>query len=508
MAKLYNEQSITDVGGGVEAYKGNAGQVLMDVVGSELDDYSKEMEQEYNTSYNLYTSSMSNLTASSMQDLYTSYQDNPQKLQEELSKLDKEVLDSIPDEDLKLKFKSEFILKSASYINNARNNQKRIQEAKVRENIEENLILNNEFRDRALSNMMSGIATEDDIANYELSTDNIHKLLNSRKSNGLYEFSPSQQETFRKGLDKSISNGFFNAMAEMGYEEVQQMIKDLHGDNYSVSYFDKEGNKQSINIRDLVKPETYTDIKNKSFSVMEQVRKSEYFTIHSEFTKNPTQEGFDRLKQLDPKMSEKTENDLLDILDRVPNYDATTTNEALNIAKSGLENIRSFVGGSGANNEKFLEDVTSYLKNLRDLNKKGLLEISDIEDYEQVVYRMVNDKVFAEQVYSIYGKPSTFQKALSWVLPGDDMAKIEQIGLMASRDTINLLMQDKPEEAMEVYKKAQQKAIQTKYKYIDFTNLKEGDNIWFEGINKAFKFMGYSLDDVLVEVDPQTGVIK
>ena len=40
MAKLYNEQTITDVGGTVEAYKGNAGQRLMDI-GKELTDYAK-----------------------------------------------------------------------------------------------------------------------------------------------------------------------------------------------------------------------------------------------------------------------------------------------------------------------------------------------------------------------------------------------------------------------------------------------------------------------------------
>lgn len=507
MAKLYNEQTITDVGEGVEAYKGNAGQVLMGL-SKELDDYSEEMEREYNTAQNLYENSMDNLASQSMQDIYTNYQDNPEKLQEEFNKLDHDMLDNIPDEDMRLKFKSEYILKSSSYINHAKNNQKKIQEAQLKQSREQSLIDYTNLRETALANMMSGIATSDDIVNFNMASENIKSLLGSRKSNGLYEFSPSQQETFRKGLDKSIADGFYNSMYSMGYDEIDENLQRLHKDNYTVSYFDDEGNKREINLKDMVKPETYRDIKNKSFSVMEQVRKSEYYNMHNEFTQNPTQEGFDRLKQLDPKMSQKTEDDLQDILDSVPNYDATTTNEALNIAKSGLENIRSFVGGSGANNEKFLEDVTSYLKNLRDLNKKGLLEISDIEDYEQVVYRMVNDKVFAEQVYSIYGKPSTFQKALSWVLPGDDMAKIEQIGLMASRDTINLLMQDKPEEAMEVYKKAQQKAIQTKYKYIDFTNLKEGDNIWFEGINKAFKFMGYSLDDVLVEVDPQTGVIK
>ena len=109
MAKLYNEQTVTDVGGSVEAYKNNAGQVLMGL-DEDLSDLSKEMEKDFETSQRLYENSMNNLASQSMQDIYTTYQDNPQKLQEEFAKLDKDLFDNIPDEDTKLKFKSEFIL--------------------------------------------------------------------------------------------------------------------------------------------------------------------------------------------------------------------------------------------------------------------------------------------------------------------------------------------------------------------------------------------------------------
>ena len=509
MAKLYNEQTITDVGGSVEAYKNNAGQVLMGL-DEDLSDLSKEMEKDFETSQRLYENSMDNLASQSMQDIYTTYQDNPQKLQEEFAKLDKDLFDNIPDEDTKLKFKSEFILKSSSYVNNARNNQKRIQEAQLRQSREQSLIDYTNLRETSLSNMMSGIATADDIVNFNMASENIKSLLGSRKSNGLYEFSPFQQETFRKGLDKSIADGFYNSMYSMGYDEIDETLQRLHKDNYTVSYFDDEGNKREINLKDMIKPETYRDIKNKSFKVMEEVRKSEYFTAHSEFANNPTQEGFEQLKRLNPKMSEKTENDLLDILDSVPNYEAETSLDGVRVAKDGLSQLTSYINSDNVDNSKFLDDVTSYVKKLKDLNKKGesSLSVDDLNEYSNLAYRMVNDHIFAEQVNSVYGKPSAFDRALGWVLPDDDMAKIEQIGLIASRDTINLLMQDRPEEAKEVYKKAQEKAIQMKYKDIDFTNLKEGDNIWFEGINKAFKFMGYSLDDVLVEVDPQTGAVK
>jgi hypothetical protein len=509
MAKLYNEQTVTDVGEGVEAYKGNAGQVLMGL-SKELDDYSKEQEKEYITSMNAYAQGMKNLTTQSMQDIYTQYQNDPNKLQEEFNKLDNELINNIPDEDLKLQFKSEFLLDSSTYINRSKNNLKRIQEAQLKQSREQSLIESMNLRDSALYNMMSGVADGDDASNFKRATYNIETMLKSKDAYGIYTFSPSQQESFRKGMDKSIADSFYSSMYDMGYDEIDETLQKLHKDNYTVSYFDDNGKKQEINLKDMVKPETYRDIKNKSFKVMEGVRKSEYFTAHSEFTQNPTQEGLDRLKQLDPKMSQKTEDNLLDILDSVPNYDAETSVDGIKIAKEGLGKLTSYIGGDNVDNAKFLDDVTGYIKTLTDLNKKdkAILSIDDVNAYSNLAYRMVNDKVFAEQVNSVYGKPGAFEKALGWVLPDDDMAKIEQIGLTATRDTINLLMQDRPEEAREVYKKAQQKAIQLKYKSIDFTNLKEGDTIWFEGINKAFKFMGYSLDDVLVEVDPQTGAVR
>ena len=523
MAKLYNEQTITDVGGSVEAYENNAGQVLMGL-DNELTDLSKEMEKDFETAQNLYENSMNNLASQSMQDIYTNYQDNPQKMQEEFAKLDKDLFDNIPDEDTKLKFKSEFILKSGSYINNARNNQKRIQEAQLRQSREQSLINATNTIESSLSNMMSPLANGDDVANFNMAMDDINKLITSRKANGLYEFSPSQQQTFRKGIEKSIADGFYNSMYNMGYDDIDQTLQKLHKDEYTVSYFDDDGNKKEINLKDMVKPETYRDIKNKSFKVKEEKRKSEYFNAHSEFTNNPTQEGFDRLKQLDPKMSKKTEDNLLDILDKVPNQETTTTLKGIEFAKKGLASLQAYQEGTQDENVQFLEDVTSYIKKLRELNKdpnkEDRLSESDMTKYMNLAYRMVNDNVFSEQVHDILGKPDTFDYVKSWfggVVGGKyqelleskgKIVEIEQLGLKASAETIALLEQGKPDEAYAVYKKAQEKAIQLRYPSIDFTNKKIGDIIWYPRSNKFFKFMGYSLDDVIVEVEANTGAVK
>lgn len=47
-----------------------------------------------------------------------------------------------------------------------------------------------------------------------------------------------------------------------------------------------------------------------------------------------------------------------------------------------------------------------------------------------------------------------------------------------------------------------------RYPEIPFQSMKEGDVFWYNPTGKAYKFLGYGLDDILVEVDPNTGARK
>ena len=77
-------------------------------------------------------------------------------------------------------------------------------------------------------------------------------------------------------------------------------------------------------------------------------------------------------------------------------------------------------------------------------------------------------------------------------------------------------MNNDPEMAMKIYKNGQEEAIRIRYPEIPFDKLKVGDIFWYDSASlvpfrsagRALKFLGYSLDDVLVEVDPNTGAIK
>ena len=126
---------------------------------------------------------------------------------------------------------------------------------------------------------------------------------------------------------------------------------------------------------------------------------------------------------------------------------------------------------------------------------------------------MANDKVFKEQVESIYGQPGFFTKYASKLMGSDVFKKVEQLGIDTLQKTTDLLLSGDAEGAKKAYADGQRQAIKVRYsRYVDLDQMeslyKEGKPAIFMMNGKAFKFAGYGLDDVFVEVDPQTGAVK
>ena len=403
MAKIYNEQTITDVGEGVKAYEGNTGQLIMGL-GKELDDYAKEKEREYNNSMNAYTQSMKNLTAQSMQDIYAQYENDPVKLQEEFNRLDNELINNIPYEDLKLQFKSEFLLDSSTYINRSKSNLKKQEEARLKQSREFGLVNAMNLRATALQNMMSGDASADDIVNFNKSMKDIGDLLSSKDAYGVYTFSPSQQDKYIKELDKSVGEAFVSKMYESDFEDLDKASKLLHENKYTVSYFDDKGNRQEVNIKDMVDAKTYQDIKNKTNAYYNKSKKIEYDIAYSDFMENPTQEGIERIKKLNPDISSDKIKDLEDAFNKSPNYEATTTykdyaeavKDMKNVSKTDFASdeernaeylrVANKVNRSNRDGNISVEDVnqihSDIMNNIKDENKRDMLSFnaSEIED--------------------------------------------------------------------------------------------------------------------------------
>lgn len=538
MAKLYNEQTITNVGDGVKAYEGNFGQSLMDI-GKDLDDYSKEQEREYNNSLNAYTQSMKNLIAQSMQDIYAQYENDPVKLQEEFNKLDNELINNIPDEDLKLQFKSEFLLDSSTYINRSKSNLKKQEEARLKQSREFGLVNAMNLRATALQNMMSGDASADDIVNFNKSMKDIGDLLSSKNAYGIYTFSPSQQDKYRKELDKSVGEAFVSKMYESDFEDLDKANKLLHENKYTVSYFDDNGMKQEVNIKDMVDAKTYQNMKDKTYSLYNKAKKVEYDITYGDFITNPTEEGIKKLKQLNPKMTDKEQGLLQEMFENSPNYEATTTykdyaeavEDMKNVSKADFASdeernaeylrVANKVNRSNRDGNISAEDVdqihSDIMNNIKDENKRDMLSFnaSEIEDllgfnlkqltgaekraYETYLrtggksafYKGAESNM--ETPYTIKGKPSYLETVFG-TANGYKNHTLEKMMTQAVKTQLALLDKGDIEGARKA--KKEYKRVILDYLNPEIRDKKEGDVIAING--KVYKIASID-DDVILE---------
>lgn len=347
---------------------------------------------------------------------------------------------------------------------------------------------------------------KNDIAN---SVDNFYKLAFSYGQSGDINKALADFEvSYERLLDYGAKN--------LGTEDAATLLKDYKS-NFYASYLDGLVEKNpSQALKMLNSKEFYGVLDSRDFNRYKKYAKarqkeinSEVYTgVYNDFLKEPTKEKLDRLKKLNPNMKEKTKTELNEIYENSPDYEARTVYDGADDAMNGITDLSNFSEETLEDNAHFLDNVTAYVRKLQRSNAEGKLSKEDVNKYANLAYRAANDKLFAEQVNGVLGKPNAFSYSVNWAFGGGDMAKVQNIGLQTINTTVEHLLNNDVEGAIKTYKQGQEKAIQLRYPDIDFTNLKQGDIIWYKPTGQALKFMGYGIDDILVEVDPQTGVVK
>lgn len=341
------------------------------------------------------------------------------------------------------------------------------------------------------------------------SIDNYYKLAYSYGQNGEME---KALVDFTDSYDKLLDYGAKN----LGTEDAAMLLKDYRS-NFYTSYLDGlVENNPSQALKMLNSKEFYGVLDSRDYNRykkyakarQKEINKDVYTGAYNDFLREPTKEGLDRLYKLNPNMKEKTKTELNEIYENSPDYEARTIYEGADDAKSGIDDLSNFSEETLEDNAHFLDNVTAYVRKLQRSNAEGKLSKDDVNKYANLAYRVANEKMFAEQVHSVFGQPSAFSSAVNWTVGGGDFAKIKNIGLETINNTVDRLLNNDVEGALTAYKEGQKKAIQVRYPEINFTKLKEGDIIWYTPTKQALKFVGYGVDDVLVEVDPQTGVVK
>lgn len=504
----------------VSAYKGNIGQQLMHV-GNTLDDisqkYERKQEVELAQAKKLYTQGLNINLYNSINELRNNpnLSANPQGLASAMDEVLNKTLQDVDDNDVKMAVMVDYQLKKNTYVNKAQTEFDRIQRAKAKSYAYDSVYANIDSMGASFANAFTGNMTEDDVANFQHSLANIKANINATNPDGTYVFTDAQRRAMMRDAQSTYLQGFKGVFEQLDEKQQNQVEKELDDDSIVVLSTQSKDNPEEtadISLRDVVGDDSYDDIKKyvkkynrAALAEREKERKYQGRLAVEDFLDNPSKVTFDKLQEMNPEMSEKTMEKYREIYENTPDYEATTVFDGVNDAKDALAEIKNLDEGGVSDNSIFLDRTANYVRKLQRSNAQGKLSSSDVNKYANLAYRAANDKIFGEQVNGIFGKPNAFSRAASWVGSGMDQ-QVKNIGLETIQATTDALLNDDPETAEKIYQEGQKRAIQTRYPDINFTKLKEGDIIWYRG--RAIKFMGYSLDDILVEVDPNTGAVK
>ena len=227
-------------------------------VQEELDRNKQEALQIYQQGLNL---SMSQ----NMSELYDKYENDPENLKAELGKLNEKMTSEIPDNAMRIAFKTNFLMESQSYITRAANNFKRIQEKNRRDSLERSLIDRTKMLDIAFYNMMSPDGTPDDVTNFMRARESIKGILNARNDDGTLIYSPSQQESILnrvRNSQLSSVKGYFNNLPDYAKENFRTALNSGNAVITGATLNDKgEIESKPLPLKDFLDDETMRDMK-------------------------------------------------------------------------------------------------------------------------------------------------------------------------------------------------------------------------------------------------------
>lgn len=513
MAKIYSERETSELyhstgepGVGVEARR-VAGY------GKQLEAQSEQYERRAKDSYSKALNIEWQNSMNEMANNPTLY-NNPTAFAKEVKKLNEKMSSEILDDDVKVDFLVNSEIKGASYITNVQNNFIKAQAEREKSILFDSIYNGIETRNLAATNIISGNGTDNDVAAFIGNDIAFQQSVNRTNPDGTYVFSNEQRLKMKRDHENAIVDAFKNAYYNTPDEQKKQFYDSvMKGGKYVVNT--KDGKQIEIDAQKMLKPDTFKDIRNsirdehyKTLSELKKQKQIEIYEAEQQFVLNPTTEGLETYKKLNPDASERKINRLQEILENSPNYKAETIFDGISSARRELDSIAKLPMVTDKDREHVLDRLSDYVLSINRSNREEKLSTDDVDKLSQMAYRMFNDNVFKEQVHAIFGQPGAFSNFVNWSLGDNAFDRVETLGLQTTQAAINALMNNDPESAKIIYKKGQEEAIKIRYPEIPFENIKVGDIIWYAPTGQALKFMGFGLDDVLVEVDPNTGAKK
>lgn len=543
MADIYTQRAVSQIANPIDV-SGDAAPLLS--VASDF--LSKSAERDFaeardienrkeQQAKELYNAELNYTALQGMQDLFDKHPNDPVKLDEELKTLGVKIQSTIDDEETRLKFATNYLLRSSSFINNAKNNFKNIENKKYVSSVYNSIYANQDMMSLSLSNGLTGTATQDDIINFGAALKMMSDGIEAKRDDGTYIFSDSERRTMRSNANKAVLQGFENAWVNMTPEQQNALEESVNKGILPIQFQTPEG-VETKDIRNDIPANLWTDVKNfiqnegyKRRTREIQEKELEGKVTMKNFWDNPKKENYDAALAANPGMSDKLVDKMEDYMAKNKNLLAKTSYNGITQISNAIKKLAAMDTYSPKGQEDFIAEQANVINAIAKVNNDGELspEMRDemikaaaqiqfdktlkdsLSNLESISAKPVQTTLgFASDKIKNYALEQTAKDFSQWYVMGaiggdvaeqakQEMAirypnqfKYYSMNNLQGSDLTEAIMKLAKRQLLAERYKDLIPGIQNAYKW------KEGMPIMING--KAYKFMGESLDgDLLVE---------
>lgn len=373
-----------------------------------LNNLKRDAVNEKNEAFDIYSQSLNTTASQNMVKAFSSFGNDPVRLKSELEKVKTDMSQNIPDMKIRASFLANYELSSSSYINKAQANFDKIQYEKRKSTIFNSIVNNDRAVGLSFSNALSGTASPDDYVNYKRAVSSNHSLINTLNDDGTYMFSDIQRLSMTKNVNKQVMDNFLGSIADMPGFKRKDFMNKLANDEVVLVNVTNDAGTHQVKLQDTVEPAMYRDMKKKAeeFDIKERKKAiSEFNLMRGEatmnFLKDPTEQGLEELRKLYPEASESKIKSWENAVNTRLNDNAETSFESYKDAMGAYKEIASLPADNPEEIIEVMNKADDFLIAARNSNANGKISIDDLDNINEDVQKLLDNKVFQEQVKNL-----------------------------------------------------------------------------------------------------------
>lgn len=537
MANIYKQQQTSNLAHKVYSAEGNPAQSVLKY-GEQMQKQAQQYEDKAKVTY---ANALEIESANVMNELINdpSLSANPALLEEKMNVAFDKIAGDIVDDDVKIDFLAKTSVKKSSYLNKAYANAKKVQDEQYKSSLFNSIYANMDGAGLSFMNGLTGNGSMEDVQNFQMYDNQIVNYINTKDEYGSYVFSDEQRLKMAKDYEKSIIDYFKSSYETMDERQKENLLKSFEKDKVSLGvirgkqssvFKNPKDIETTIYLNKVVSPGSYADMKQWAFDARDKERRARIneFELSKkeamlDFIENPTRAGLESIIAMNPGISDRTLEELEDRLLESPNYVPKVEISDLADANSKLQDVLSLPDDDQKQRDAKLVAGLEFVNAAMNKQHSSDFTLEDKQKIVQSVVSGLSDDVISDVIKSL--PFSKFQREKSkgfeikqpeWISPvaatrnlAGDLYKIDNANKRLSdlaRNTMSEMLNMavsgvSKEQIMEFYQYRMKEATKTRYFYVEDLqnpNLKVGDTIYWNG--QAYKFNGFTTDDVLLEV--------